>query len=179
MIWKMAKQRALPCSGYLAHISPRWNIPVRGLLAFTGTTMVVGLLVLGSQLAFYAILSGGGIAIQISYIVPILCVVLRGRSKLLPAGRPQFDLGNRWGYIINVVSLGWSVIVVLFYVFPQYMPVVGAIANMNWAIAIIGAVVLIAGVTWIAKARKNYMLATLPILEGEPVVAGAHPTTVL
>ena len=158
MVWKMAKQKAFPCSAYLSHISPNYNIPVRALLAFIVVCMLVGLLVLGSQLAFFAILSGGGIAIQISFIVPILCVVLRGRDSLLPPDRPQFNLGKKWGPIINIVSLAWSVVVVLFYVFPQYMPVVGEIANMNWAIAIIGAVAIFAGIAWFTTARKHYVV---------------------
>lgn len=157
MVWKMAKQKAFPWSGYLSHISPHYNIPVRALVAFIVICMLVGLLVFGSQLAFFAILSGGGIAIQISFIVPILCVVLRGRDAILPDGRPQFDLGRKWGNIINIASLAWSVIVVLFYVFPQYMPVVGEVANMNWAIAIIGAVAIFAGVTWVTKAKSRYI----------------------
>jgi choline transport protein len=172
MIWKMSKQKAFPFSTYFSHISHHTSIPVRALMAFIVLCMLVGLLVLGSHLAFYAILSGGGIAIQISFIVPILCVVLRGRSKVLPAGGPRFDLGPRWGYVINAVSLLWSVVVVLFYVFPQYMPVVGAIANMNWAIAIIGAVVLFAGVTWVAKASKHFQVEAPPILEGQSVQPG-------
>jgi choline transport protein len=176
MIWKMSKQKAFPFSTYFGHISHHTSIPVRALMAFIVICMLVGLLVLGSHLAFYAILSGGGIAIQISFIVPILCVVLRGRSKVLPAGGPRFDLGNRWGYVVNVVSLLWSVVVVLFYVFPQYMPVVGMIANMNWAIAIIGAVVLFAGVTWVAKASKHFQVEAPAILEGQAVTShGQEP----
>lgn len=177
MVWKMAKQNAFPFSDYFSHISPRFNIPIRGLVAFTVVNMLIGMLVLGSHLAFYAILSGGGIAIQISYFIPILCVVLRGRSKLLPAGRPQFDLGNTWGYVINIISLGWSIIVVLFYVFPQYMPVVAEVANMNWAIAIIGAVVVFAGVAWVVKVRKHYMIECRPVLEGEAFAPSVTPTT--
>jgi choline transport protein len=87
--------------------------------------LLTGLLVLGSSLAFYAIISGGGVALQVSYCVPILCVVLRGRHHLPP--RPHFDLG-RWGYAVNITGLLWSIIVILFYIFPQYVPVVGAIA---------------------------------------------------
>lgn len=158
MVWKMAKQKAFPYSSYLSHISPAHNIPVRALVAFIVVCMLVGLLVLGSQLAFFAILSGGGIAIQISFIIPILCVMLRGRDSILPEGRPQFNLGKRWGNIINVASLAWSVIVVLFYVFPQYMPVVGDIANMNWSVAILGAVAMFAGISWVLTARKHYTI---------------------
>jgi choline transport protein len=39
--------------------------------------LIVGLLVLGSDLAFYAIISGGGVTLQVSYCIPILCVVCR------------------------------------------------------------------------------------------------------
>lgn len=165
LIWKMARDRAFPRSDYLSHISPYFNIPIRGLVAFFIINVLIGLIVLGSDLAFNAILSGGGIALQVSYCIPILCVVLRGRSKVLREGR-QFDLGNFWGYVVNLLSLAWSVVVVLFYVFPQYLPVVGEISDMNWAIAILGGVVILASVSWFWTARKHYMRGAGPVLFG-------------
>jgi choline transport protein len=139
------------------------------MVAFIIVNVLVGLLVLGSDLAFYAIISGGGVALQVSYCVPILCVVLRGRQHLPP--RPHFDLG-RWGYLVNIISLLWSVIVVLFYIFPQYVPVAGELANMNWAIVILGGVVVLAGVYWILKGRHEYLLSTNSILDDNVVVHG-------
>lgn len=144
-------------------------------MGVTVLNLLAGLLVLGSKLAFYALISGGGITLQISYCIPILCVVLKGRQHLPP--RPHFDLG-RWGYAINIASLLWSIIVVLFYVFPQYVPVVGAIENMNWAIAMLGGVILFAGIYWYVKGRHEYLIGSNSILDdnlvmhGEAVVTG-------
>lgn len=171
----MAKDRAFPFSPYFATISKRFTMPLRAMMGVTVLNLLAGLLVLGSKLAFYALISGGGITLQISYCIPILCVVLKGRQHLPP--RPHFDLG-RWGYAINIASLLWSIIVVLFYVFPQYVPVVGAIENMNWAIAMLGGVILFAGIYWYVKGRHEYLIGSNSILDdnlvmhGEAVVTG-------
>lgn len=119
MIWKMATEHAFPGSKYLAPVDPRFNIPIRALIAFFVVNVFIGLLEIGSNLAFYAILSGGGVALQVSYLIPIACVMFRGRDKLLPPGRKTLNLGNFWGYTVNAASLLWSTIVVILYVFPS------------------------------------------------------------
>jgi len=92
--------------------------------------------------------------------------------------RPDFNLGNKRGYALNWISIFWSVLVVLFYVFPQFLPVVGDIADMNWAIAILGGVVLLAAVAWIVTARKSYLKeGNSNVFDGIAVVAGGHATS--
>jgi choline transport protein len=113
LFWAMARDKAFPYSSYFAKVNERFGMPLRAMMIFIVLNFLTGLIVLGSDLAFYAIISAGGVTLQLSYCVPILCVVLRGRDKL-PA-RPHFDLG-RWGYAINVASLLWSIVVVLFYI---------------------------------------------------------------
>lgn len=165
----MARDRAFPFSNYFAQVNQRFMMPLRALVAFLVVNLLIGLLVLGSDLAFYAIISGGGVTLQVSYCVPILCVVWKGRQHLPP--RPHFDLG-RWGYAINIASLLWSIVVILFYIFPQYVPVAGAIENMNWAIAILAGVVLLAGVYWIVKGRHEYLVFTNTVLDENVVYQG-------
>lgn len=165
----MARDRAFPFSDYFAQVNSHFMMPLRSMMAFLVVNFLVGLLVLGSNLAFYAIISGGGVTLQISYCVPILCVVLKGRQHLPP--RPHFDLG-RWGYAINIASLLWSIVVLLFYIFPQYVPVAGAIENMNWAIAILGGVVLLAGAYWIFKGRHEYLVFSNTVLDENVVYHG-------
>jgi choline transport protein len=115
----MARDRAFPYSEYFAQVNKRFQMPLRAMLGFIVLNLLTGLLVLGSSLAFYAIISGGGIALQISYCIPILCVVLKGRQHLPP--RPHFDLG-RWGYAVNIAGLLWSCVTILFYVFRKLNP---------------------------------------------------------
>ena len=170
----MAGERAFPYSDYLSQLSSQLGIPLRALVVFFVINLLIGLLVLGSDLAFYAILSGGGVALQVSYSIPILCVLFRGRDVALPKERPHFNLGAKWGYTVNIASILWSIVVLLFYVFPQYMPVVGDIADMNWAIAILGAVVAFAGITWWTTARKDYLKGVNFVVEGSVVTFEDH-----
>ena len=177
LMWSMARDKAFPFSDYFSKINQRFMMPLRAMMAVLVVDVLVGLLVLGSDLAFYAIISGGGVTLQVSYCIPILCVVCRGRS-ILPE-RPNFDLG-KWGYAVNIISLLWSIIVVLFYVFPQFVPVVGEIANMNWATAILAGVVVFSGIYWIFKGRKEYLIHSNTIMDdvvvviGDRVITGRH-----
>lgn len=167
-MWSMARDRAFPFSSYFASVSKTLQMPLRAMWAIIVVNALCGLLVLGSDLAFYAIISGGGVTLQVFCCIPILCVVLRGRSVVLPS-RQHFDLG-RWGYAVNIASLLWSIVVVLFYVFPQYVPVAGAIENMNWAILIVAAIVVFGGGYWICKGHKEYMMRGNSVMEDSVVV---------
>ena len=66
---------------------------------------------------------------------------------------------------------------VLFYVFPQYVPVVGAIQNMNWAIAMLGGVFLFAGIYWFVKGRHEYLIGSNSILDDTLVMHGEAAIT--
>ena len=113
----MARDKAFPFSSWFANISSRFGIPLRTLTAVLVIDLVLGLIVLGSNYGFQAIVSCGGICFQVGYSIPNMIVLVRGR-KILPA-RPNFDLGV-FGYAINIISVAWSllIIVMLLSVFP-------------------------------------------------------------
>jgi choline transport protein len=145
-----------------------------------------GLIVLGSDLAFESIISGGGVTLQIGYVTPIIVVLCRGR-KILP-DRPNFDLG-KWGYAINIVSVLWSMLVIiskimshagscgfgtdaifLVYLCPLYVPVtIPNIDYMNWSCVIVGATILFPGIYWIWRARHRYIKEGNSVLEDNVV----------
>lgn len=125
---------------------------------------------MGSDLAFQSIVSGGGILLQIGYVVPVIVVLIRGRQVLPP--RPHFDLG-RWGYLINFVSVGWALLTIVMFSFPLYVPVtVATIDYMNWSCIIVGATLVFPGVYWIFAARFKYIKETNSLIEDY-----AHPST--
>ncbi|OCT53263.1 putative amino-acid permease [Cladophialophora carrionii] len=161
LAWSMARDRAFPWSDYFAQVNKRFEMPLRALMGFIVLNLLTGLLVLGSQLAFYAIISGAAITYH------------RDPISILADG----------GYAVNVSSLLWSVIVVLFYIFPQYVPVAGEIANMNWAIVILAGVVAFAGVYWFWKGRHEYLIFNNSIIDdnvvihGEAIVTGRNAAT--
>ncbi|KAJ5404410.1 hypothetical protein N7509_004281 [Penicillium cosmopolitanum] len=78
IVWSMARDKAFPYSEYLAQVSPRLGIPLRAIGFVVVVDLILGLIVLGSDLAFQSIISGGGLMLQVSYLVPVLIVLVRG-----------------------------------------------------------------------------------------------------
>ena len=167
LAWSMARDKGLPFSDYFSKITH--HIPLRTMVAILGVELVIGLIVLGSPYAMQAIISGGGVTLQIGYVTPVLMVLIRGR-KILPA-RPHFNLG-RWGYPINILSCCWSCLVIVMYSFPMYVPVTGPgnIENMNWSCLIVGATIVFPGIWWFAKARHVYIKDGNSVMEDNIVV---------
>lgn len=105
--------------------------------------------------------------LQIGYVTPVIVVLLRGRSILPP--RPHFDLG-RWGYPINIVSVCWSLIIIVMYLCPLYVPVtLATIDYMNWSCLIVGATILFPGIYWVWRARFRYIKEGNSVLEDNVV----------
>jgi choline transport protein len=95
-------------------------------------TFFQGLVVFGSNYAFQAIVSLGGVAIQIGYLTPVLMVrallailipcmfrntnqafdklIIRGRSALPPS--QYFNLG-KFGLVVNITSVCWSSLIIV------------------------------------------------------------------
>ena len=106
----MARDTAFPFSSWFAKISDRFDIPLRTLTGVLVIDLILGLIVLGSDYGFQAVVSCGGICFQIGYTVPIVVLLIRGRKVLPP--HPNFDLG-RFGYAINIISVCWSSLIIV------------------------------------------------------------------
>jgi choline transport protein len=98
LIWSMARDHGFPFPNYFSVVNKRFGIPLRAMGAIIGIMLVIRLIVLGNDLAFESIISGGGVTLQIGYVTPVLIVLFRGR-KILPP-RPFFGLGKR-GYAVS------------------------------------------------------------------------------
>jgi choline transport protein len=74
LAWSMARDKAFPYSDYFAVVNKRFGIPLRAMLAIVVVDLIIGLIVLGSGLAFESIISGGGVTLQIGYVTPVIVV---------------------------------------------------------------------------------------------------------
>lgn len=153
LTWGFARDGGLPFSGYLSHIDGTWKAPVRALWAQGCLVALVGVLYLFADTVLQAILSVSTIALTISYGIPIAVLLLVGRENL-PAGA-TFQLGNRWGCTLNIISLVYCVVTTVFFFFPPG-PSPSA-ANMNWAIAVFGVMLVIALGFWMVQGRRTYL----------------------
>ena len=142
-----AIDRGLPFAAFWSKESPRWGVPIQSitmtsvwgecmrcmsvpsahLLTARLTVIIFGCVYLGSSSALNAILSSSVVMLQLSYSIPIILLLIRGRGLLdeiaieeeekaggtadPTQGQPvrQYNLG-RMGYLINL----WSVLFAIF-----------------------------------------------------------------
>ena len=132
----------------LSHISPSLNVPVRAILAAALFNMLFGLLYLGPSVAFNAYCASCTIFLNMSYAIPVLILLIRGR-QLVVESRPVFYLGHTTGYIMNGTAVFFVFVTSVFFCFPQALPV--SVNNMNYVTAVLGIFTLFSSVLWWAK----------------------------
>ncbi|KAM0512602.1 hypothetical protein ACHAPE_008626 [Trichoderma viride] len=152
MSYAFARDRGMPFSHIFSRVHPTLDVPINALLWTTAWVIIFGCIFLGSSSTFNAITAASVIALGVTYAIPPLINVLRGR-KMLPESRP-FKLPNWLGWICNIVGICWAILTTVLFVFPPVIPVTGS--NMNYAIVAFGVILLISGGTWIFDGRKNY-----------------------
>ncbi|WPH04748.1 Hypothetical protein R9X50_00764300 [Acrodontium crateriforme] len=154
MTWGFARDGGVPFSPYLSKVDPYWNVPMRALWAQAFCIGLVGVLYLFANTVLQAVLSVSTIALTVSYILPIVALLVAGRDKL-PSRR--FHLG-RWAPLINWIGIVYCTVTTVFFFFPGGPN--PAIADMNWAIVVFGVMVVIAIVFWFVKGKNTFMETT-------------------
>lgn len=113
---------------------------------------LVGILYLFASTVLSAILATTTIALTVSYALPIVALFVVGRDSIPTGG--QFSLG-RLGYAINGIGLVYCVITTIFFLFPG-SPNPSA-ADMNYAIAVFGVMLVVAVGFWFINGRHTYL----------------------
>ncbi|KAK2609569.1 hypothetical protein N8I77_003065 [Diaporthe amygdali] len=152
-LWSFARDRGLPGSTWLSHVTPGWNIPLRAVCLTVVVTALLSLVNLGSTVALNAINSLGGAAFLISYVITLVCLIWR-RLRGAPLPPRRWSLG-RYGLAINLAALAFLVPILFFYCWPLAQPVTPL--NLNWSSVALCCVLLAALVHYVVKARHEYI----------------------
>lgn len=116
-------------SSFLGQMHPTLEVPVWSLLFNYAIMFIIGCIYLGSSSAFNAFIGTGLVLQHISYAFPAVLLMYRKRSETwLPASAP-FKLPGAVGWVVNIVTVCFAVVVLIFYDFPTVMPVTGS--NMS------------------------------------------------
>lgn len=90
------------------------------------------------------------VLLYISYAIPVICLLIRGRDNIRHG---PFWMG-KLGLFANIVLLAWTAFTLIMYSFPSIQPV--RPSNMNYVSAVYGVVVLIIVVDWFIRGRNGY-----------------------
>ena len=114
--------------------------------------MLLGLINIGSSVAFNAIVSLVIAAYFGSYMIP-LGIVIYKRLTHAPLQMGPWNLG-KWGLAINCFSMLWLMLTWLFSFFPIATPV--TLETMNWSSTLWGALMSIGLAWYFAFQRKRF-----------------------
>ena len=135
LTWSLARDRALIGSKWLSEMHTELEVPVWGLLFNFAIMFIIGCIYLGSSSAFNAFIGTGLVLQHISYAFPAALLMYRGRAETwLPRSR-SFRLPGVSGWIVNAITIGFAVLVLVFYDFSTVLPV--TVTNMSRLIPIL------------------------------------------
>lgn len=165
LTWGFARDGGIPFHRYFAVVNDTWRVPERAIWGQGAVIGLIGILYLFANTVLEAILSVSTIALTISYAIPIFVLLLVGRDKI-PTNIP-FHLG-RYGTVCNIISLVYCCITTVFFFFPgEPNP---APADMNWAIAVFGVMLIISIGFWFLQGNRSYLRtndAMFEVISGE------------
>lgn len=122
-------------------------------------------------MAFFAILSLNTLALYISYIIPILFLVIHKlRGFHVPYG--PFKLPRGVGLPLNIWSLCYAIFIAIFLPFPPAVPVNSV--TMNYGGPVMGIIILLAIVDWFISGRKRFQV---PVDIRDPAASEDEPHT--
>lgn len=163
--WAFARDDGLPASGFLSAVDPTVKVPVRMILVVSFLQMLLGLIYLGSSTAFNAVLSMAILGMYASYFSPIFFMLIYGRRSSAQVvrglGAGMFNLGSRWGPVVNVIALSWLILAMVFSTFPTVEPVTPD--NMNYCVVVTMGWMFIGGIYYYLLGGKRRF--TGPVVE--------------
>ncbi|KFY50299.1 hypothetical protein V496_09408 [Pseudogymnoascus sp. VKM F-4515 (FW-2607)] len=149
LLFAMARDRGIVFHKFFSHIQSGLNVPVHAILFCYFFNVCFGLLYLGPTVAFSAYVASCTIFLDISYAVPIIVLLIRGRKTLgeHQSERTPFKMGKRWGLVVNVIALIYLVVTSVFFCFPTTLHVSGS--NMNYVSVVLGTFGVLVTAYWL------------------------------
>ena len=156
LTWAFARDGGLPFPEFFAKVDPNYHVPFRAIGLVSFTVVLLSLINIASTTALSAILALATLSLFISYLIPIVLLVIK-RFKAATDPEPivfgPWTLG-RWGMAINIYSILFGTFICIFVPFPTIIPVTAL--NMNYAGPVfVGVCILLIG-DWLIRGRRRY-----------------------
>jgi amino acid transporter len=163
-IFAFARDDGFPFRNWIAKVNHKSGSPENALTVVFLFVVLITLIVLGSSVAFQAIISLGVLALAFTNELSILCLVWR---RLYGAPLPSYTWSlGRAGLPINIAGSVYGFYLMFFAVIPPEYPVTAA--NFNWS--------LVMFITVMGFATIYYLLFAKRVYEGPVVVC--QPTQI-
>lgn len=155
LCWSFSRDHGLPGSKYWSVINKKTGTPLNAHLMCCSMSAIIGCIYMASSTAYNSLMIGCVTFLLMSYCVPVIFLLLKGRDKLEYG---PFKLG-KLGYFCNYVLLGWSLFALVFFSFPSEMPVTKD--NMNYISVIFVGFGIYCWAYWVFWGKKTFKFTEL------------------
>ncbi|KAH6951608.1 amino acid/polyamine transporter I [Fusarium avenaceum] len=156
LLYAMARDKGIFYHDYFSHIHPKWEVPIRTIILTWVFNAIFGLLYLGPTVAFNAFISSCTILLNMSYAIPILTLIVRGRDVLTQyqTADTPWKFGKVRGLVINYIAVLYVFITSIFFCFPPVLPVSASL--MNYVSGVIGIFAIFLIGYWVAYGKRTF-----------------------
>ncbi|KAF2431328.1 amino acid transporter [Tothia fuscella] len=151
-----SRDRLIPFSNVWIKINKRTGTPIYAVWISVVLCICINLVALGSYIAIAGVFNVCAIALDWSYIIPIMCKLIFGKFEPGPWHMGKFSTA------VNVWACLWTLFVTIIFILPTNRPVTAN--TMNYAAAFLVAILVASTVYWFAGGRKWY---TGPLIEAD------------
>jgi amino acid transporter len=155
-VFAFSRDQLIPLSWVWTKIDPHTGTPLYAVWISVVLCIVINLIGLGSYAAISGVFNVCAIALDWSYCIPIFCKIVFGKFTPGP-----WNLG-RASVFVNSWACIWTLFVSIIFMLPTIRPVTAI--NMNYAVAFLGLILLVAAIWWYAGGRRYYIG---PLIEAE------------
>ncbi|EXJ81194.1 hypothetical protein A1O3_07484 [Capronia epimyces CBS 606.96] len=155
-VFAFSRDRLIPFSNIWTKVNRFTGTPLYAVWISVFWCIAINLIALGSYTAIAGVFNVCAIALDWSYVIPIVCKLAFGKFTPGP-----WHMGKVSVYV-NAWACIWTFFVTIIFILPTIRPVTAN--NMNYAIAFLALILICSTIYWYAGGRKFY---TGPIIEAE------------
>ncbi|KAJ2970844.1 hypothetical protein NQ176_g7987 [Zarea fungicola] len=141
--YAISRDNVLPFSKYFRQLTSTHRMPLHAAYFVAAFSIAISTAAIGSSVALGAITATSTIAVNFSYLFPIIARQTVGAKVFIPA---KWNLG-KISPIIAAISSVWICYLFVVLLLPQVYPVTGQ--TLNYAPVMIGSITLISLVGWV------------------------------
>ncbi|WWC87950.1 uncharacterized protein L201_002850 [Kwoniella dendrophila CBS 6074] len=152
-VFAFSRDGAFPDRGLFGRMNKTTKTPVIAVWVVVAISVLMGVLSFASLTAVNAIFSMCAVALDLSYLIPVVCRrIFDGHPEVKFTPGPFYM--RKWGLYVNIVMTLWTLFEVTILAFPASYPLTWN--TFNYSAPITGAVMALSLIWYFAAGRKYY-----------------------
>ncbi|KAI5454540.1 polyamine transporter tpo5 [Naganishia albida] len=151
--YAFSRDGGLPDRGLFGRLNSYTKTPVWSVWLVIILSVAMGALSWASLIAAQAIFSMCAVAMDLSYVIPVVCRRWYSTHPEVKFRPGPFYMGN-WGLYINIIMVSWTFFECIILAFPTVQPITAT--NFNYSSIITIGVMVLSGIWYVLGGRRHY-----------------------